>query len=91
MRKARSSAAEAQRTGMGRKVAHLSIGMTPATTMSAFVSAKLGNTSPGQSASMNVSLMLKVWKCFVFPGCGPTLLFLAPMSALRVLDFPTFG
>ena len=46
---------------------------------------------PGQSASISVSLMLNVWKCFVLPGVGPTEAFFSPMSALSVLLLPTLG
>ena len=67
------------------------MGRIPLQTSSAFVVAKLGKTSPGQSQSITSELRCMVWKCFVLPGVDDTETFFAPMSALIVDDFPTFG
>lgn len=53
--------------------------------------AKFGNTRPGQSHNKTLSLRWMVWKCFVFPGVDETETFFAPIKALIVDDFPTFG
>lgn len=61
-------------------------------TISAFVVANDGNTSPGQShMTRGRGFRWIVWKCLVFPGVLATATHFAPARALRVEDFPTFG
>ena len=45
---------------------------SPASAISALDELNCGNTSPGQSHSIRLSLRLMVWKCLVRPGvaCG---------------------
>ena len=63
----------------------------PAATISDLDCAYLGSTSPGQSHSVRLSVMFKVWKCLVLPGVGATAVFLEPNRALMVEDLPTLG
>ena len=63
----------------------------PAATISDLDAAYLGSTSPGQSHRVSLSVMFRVWKCFVLPGVGATAVFLEPNRALMVDDFPTLG
>ena len=73
-------------------------GSMPLHTISARVATKEGNTRPGQSHSVTLSVSSSVWKCRVLPGVELTatrrpwwLLEVTPSSTLMREDLPTLG